>query len=104
MPISAKITSPIGASQRLKKGGPNVTVSPQSSLSFGNMVATRMNVIAPSSAQLFTTNIASRLATASSSALPRSFGRRQTMSPSDVAAMRPMNPTKYLPMSLCAKL
>jgi hypothetical protein len=52
--------------EQCARGARAVTFSLHShSLILGNMVATRMNVIAPSSAQLLTTNIASRLATAS---------------------------------------
>src|SRR5918994_1393846 len=57
-PISAKIRRPIGAIQRLKNGGPTVTLSFHShSLILGNNVATNMKVMPPSSDQLLTTNI-----------------------------------------------
>jgi hypothetical protein len=60
----------------LNTGGPTVTVSPHSSETLENMVQHRMNTIDPTSAQLLTTNMASRLATASISPLLRSAAQR----------------------------
>ncbi len=102
--MSSRSPSPSGAIQRLKNGGPTVTVSFHShSLMRGKMVAIRMNVAMPTSSQLFTTNAASRLSTASIWPRLRSCGRRQTMSPAVTANTRPMNHRKKMPMSLCAK-
>ena len=74
------------------------------SLSFGKSVAVMMKNISPTSAQLFSTNAASRLRTASICPWLRNCGRRQTIRPIIVAITIPMNHTKYTPMSLCAKL
>jgi hypothetical protein len=67
-----------------------VTGSCQSSEIFGKTVATAMKVIIPRSAQLFTTKVASREARLSMRPSARSRGRRQTKSPSDEAARKPM--------------
>ena len=102
--MSIKRPSPRGAIQRLKNGGPTVTVSFQShSLMRGKIVAIKMNVAMPTRSQLLTTKAASRLSTDSICPRLLSCGRRQTMRAAVTAMTSPMKYTKKIPISLCAK-